>query len=256
MSAYVVSPAHIDALVTLAVKGPAEHDYGWLNLGWTETRENGQLIAHRADYDTADELGAMLYAENIGNVTELYPGREMLPGRLTADDAPAYVWPMSGPVLSAVDGLKALDGFEYQCCDRPSWATSPTRAFCDFLRRALIAELPGYAEAAWAITYGARDLGRQIVAVAAAALRCRADDTDPRDWTDSDAMRRYVAVIKAARVWKVDARTVAGAVPDTADGRAWGYVVADALDYAAARLRGVPAGAHITTTETTARIRF
>ena len=145
MSAFVVSKSHIDALVTLAVKGPGTGG-NWLTLHWYERRDDhGQeaLIHNRADYDTADELGRMLWAENARSVAYRYGARTVVGD---------YVWPMGAPRLSAVEGLKAIDCYEYQACEHDEWKDSAAKQFCDALRRALITYLPGYDDAAWAIS--------------------------------------------------------------------------------------------------------
>jgi hypothetical protein len=60
----------------------------------------------------------------------------------------------------AVAVLKLIDCYEYQSCERPDWHESEAYAYCDALRRRLIAQLPGYDAAPWAMGDG--DEGPQV----------------------------------------------------------------------------------------------
>lgn len=56
MSAFVLAKAHIDALVTLAVRGPAES----AGTGWLFSTYYHDDHAYEINNDTADPIGVML----------------------------------------------------------------------------------------------------------------------------------------------------------------------------------------------------
>lgn len=163
MSAFVQPKSHIDALLRVAMDGPADRGPrypgdGWHRPSWTHAGEYRQLGPN------VEDVGAMLIAENVRSVQYRYPddGIDSLPGPIDngyITDAllgqyayPAYgtgqVRISAGPRrLTAVEALKALDGYEYQACEHPGWADSEARAFCEALRGSLIRALPGYDEA-------------------------------------------------------------------------------------------------------------
>lgn len=113
MSAFIVSKAHIAALVS---KQPDQ---------------------------TPAEIGQMLWQTNYNSVNYRYSEAAVTPVYL-------HTWPAVGR-LSAVDRLSLLASYEYQSCEHPGWITSDARTYCQQLRHDLITELPGYAEAPWSI---------------------------------------------------------------------------------------------------------
>lgn len=170
MSAYIVSKAHIDALVRLAVEGPAGY-HGGPGHSWSGYYyHDGQSKDCR--HEDAERIGAMLTAENVRSVSHRYNGEglDTLPGPIDngwVTDAllGKYAYPAygTGPVrisrgprhLTAIEGLKALDGYEYQSCEHPGWSSSEAKSLCDSLRSRLIDRLPGYSEAdTWSISEG------------------------------------------------------------------------------------------------------
>lgn len=148
MSAFVVDKVHVDALVQAGLRG--SYPLTWY---WSNPTHSGQL-----DYLTADEVGAMLWAENVLSVQARYPdvldpdGGEY-PGPADFVDAEVFTYRFKGlgRPLSPVEALKALDCYTYQSCEHDGWKASQAYAFCDALRDTLIGELPGYAEAKWSI---------------------------------------------------------------------------------------------------------
>lgn len=151
MSAFMQDKAHIDALVALAVRGPSGVE---VNPGtaWYGPYFDGK----RADHAEADAIGTMLVRENLASIHYRYPdtidAREGTPGPNRRYWETDYVWPFGTPRLTAIQGLAALDGYEYQACEHPGWLTSDAHSFCDGLRRLLIGNLPGYRDAnTWAI---------------------------------------------------------------------------------------------------------
>lgn len=154
MSAYVVSREHIDALVAVAVFGPSGEAVNpgtsWYGVHDPDTQE-------RMRYDEADRIGTELWSENVRSVAYRYPqdgsGDRPGPANFTDDQAFEYVFPMTTRRVSAIAGLKAIDGLEYQSCEHPEWETSWSARFLDGLRRQLIGHLPGYNDAAWEIQH-------------------------------------------------------------------------------------------------------
>lgn len=169
MSAFLVSRAHIDTLVAAAVSGPAAttgtwYPPQWPAVAWTAVDALDWRAAAEcfvtAEYDNADRVGSMLWAENLASVAHRYPndvdGTRPSGEDFADTDTITYQWPMSTPRPDAVAALKALDCYEYQSCEHPGWRDSEAYRFCDALRRALVAHVPGYRDAAWAITAGTR----------------------------------------------------------------------------------------------------
>lgn len=134
MSAYVVSKSHIDALVTVALRGP---------IGGRSTWREVQV---GDEWDgSADTLGAILTLQNLLSVSYRYSD----PSFLDMDcDAP-YLW--TAHPVTLVQAIKAIHCYAYQACENPGWDTSLAKEFCDKLESALVHSLPGYDEADWEI---------------------------------------------------------------------------------------------------------
>ncbi len=149
MSAYVVDREHVDLMVRLALEGPAGVAVG-PDAAWHAPRSLS------AD---ADELGALLVAECVASVAHRYgedPAAGALPGPADAYYLRPYAYRRPAHRLTVAEGLKAIDGYEYQSCEHPGWEGSAVRALCDELRRALARRVPGYDAAPW--TWDASDL--------------------------------------------------------------------------------------------------
>ena len=140
MSAFVVERAHIDHLVSAALYGPRGHHPTWL-ISWRDPA-TGRTVSVR---DDPSAVGTMLWHANHASVSARY-GDPL--------DVPFYTFdaPRRLDAPPAVVTLKAIDCYEYQSCEFDGWASSSARAFCDRLRRSLIATLPGYAAAPWSWT--------------------------------------------------------------------------------------------------------
>ena len=156
MSAYIVSKAHIDALVAVAANGPANRSPKYPGDGWTppmwRLTDNSQDALNARH--NPDLIGSMLWQENVMSVVHRYPNSlNDLPGPVDFDAEMVLTYTSERParMLTATEALKAIDGYEYQSCEHPEWKDSQARAFCDALRRRLISTLPGYDEAAWEI---------------------------------------------------------------------------------------------------------
>lgn len=119
MSAFVVSPATIDVIVTFVAQ---------------DSRQSLNPI-----YATFDEFGQDLFEANVRSVNHRYN---------EADEAPAYSWrPVAG--VTPVQVLKALQCLEYQSCEVDGWSSSPMAGEFERIRSYAISALPGYDEAPW-----------------------------------------------------------------------------------------------------------
>lgn len=159
MSAYVVETEHIDALVQLALSGPADRAPRYPGDGWGSFRwyridsETGDLERHQLDFGSRDETGAMLLRECIASVAYRYQDTlwPELPGPVPNPDPGHYECDFTSRSRrpTTIEGLKLLDCYEYQSCEHPGWRDSSAKAFCETLRNRLIKCLPGYDDAAW-----------------------------------------------------------------------------------------------------------
>ena len=155
MSAYVVDKAHIDALVRLGIEGPAGYHGAW--GGYYYVEDPAAPIGARAVHVKEDRnrVGQMLASECIESVWYRYPNDESidsLPGPMDKSGLMAYEYER-GRHLTAIEGLVALSGYEYQSCEHPAWRESEAHRFVEWLRESLIRRLPGYADVdTWSIT--------------------------------------------------------------------------------------------------------
>jgi hypothetical protein len=142
MSAFIVSRAHIDALVTAAVFGVAECD---LSNGFQSPYFQGR----RLETAKVHALGNCLWHENHVSVWHRYPG--------DARHECHYVYPTKNgrfavpQLLPVVTVLKQIQCYEYQSCEHDGWETSDARKFCLDLTSRLISYLPGYEAAPWGV---------------------------------------------------------------------------------------------------------
>jgi hypothetical protein len=171
VSAFVVSKAHIDALVSVAVYGPkdcegqwrgfnwAKHDprkVDWSDQAWTQVSRDGLAQLRKAENEiTGDELGFILWAENVASVHYRYPGEDVdtLPGTYAADGrhevSHGYTFSRLGKLPTAVEAFSLIACLDYQSCEHPEWIDSEAYRILDQLKEALIRHLPGYSAAPW-----------------------------------------------------------------------------------------------------------
>lgn len=144
MSAYMVSKAHIDAMLTGATR--YSRPYG---LSWYVGHER-----HELRYDNLDAIGQMLVDANLRSIHARYPdcrtNPDNTPGPIARYWDVPYVHETRAD-FSPVELLKAIDCFEYQACEDDDWETSEAHACCAALRHILIRVLPGYESAPWGI---------------------------------------------------------------------------------------------------------
>lgn len=164
MSAFMVGPEHITAIVDVALYGPVE----FTGPDWTvyapKWRENtggagtprNVTVDVLADGDPtvigASELGGLLWVENARSVRYRYPDDDGRDDMVGADFYAGFEHPglLGGRWRpGAVQALKLIACLRYQSCEHPEWKESPARRFLDALRDAVIGELPGYEAAAW-----------------------------------------------------------------------------------------------------------
>lgn len=132
MSAWIVAPAHVDALVAAAMPRGGErlsyrHDGRW------------RYVEH-AD---ADRVGQVLWDECHRSVNYRYE---------EAEPTPAYRHRIPGAALSHVALIKAVHCYRYQSCEHPEWEQSEAAAIVEALEQHLVHRLPGYEDAPWGLT--------------------------------------------------------------------------------------------------------
>jgi hypothetical protein len=153
MSAYIVSKAHIDALVSAAAT-TANADHGDAGLSWYHEGETCSLGYN--DVFMGSQIGQMLWAENLASIHARYPDTlesdSNYPGPADFDSSSVANYQFSNAQpLAPVVILKALNCYEYQSCEHAGWATSEAFAFCEALRGKMIRKLDGYNDAPWEI---------------------------------------------------------------------------------------------------------
>jgi hypothetical protein len=120
MSAWIVSKAHIDAMVQGAIR---------------------LEIIPQAEADT---FGAFLWKENHKSINARYGERSK---------APPYKFAPRPSDLTPGALLKTIDCYSYQSCEHYGWEGSEAHAKCETMRAALAgkASESDYAEAPWGI---------------------------------------------------------------------------------------------------------
>jgi hypothetical protein len=145
MSAWIVSKAHIDLLITAGLRPLHGEAVRWVV----------QANPHKdrkLEHDNADDVGSMLWRENFASVGDRYPDDDPddLPGSgVAAVETLLYRWARIAGVLDPVVVLKAIHCYEYQSCEHDGWAGSQAKAFCEALTGHAVRGLPGYQQAPW-----------------------------------------------------------------------------------------------------------
>jgi len=134
MSAFIVSTAHINALVNAGYRACVAN-----SLSWYVGAERRTLTS-----DNLDAVGAMLMQACVASVDYRYGETNQIPFY-------RHTFRLPRPAVAV---LKLIDCYEYQSCERPDWPTSEAHAYCAALRERLIGQLPGYDAAPWAIGDG------------------------------------------------------------------------------------------------------
>lgn len=160
MSAYVVDRAHIRFLVEGALRGYSTSNFSW----WDEQSKQRVYLQARGGraapgrHLSPDELGQLLWDENIRSVQYRYPSDCPFPG------APAADCSLPGPIGESfqyvhreafswypdpVEVLKACQAYAYQSCEHEGWFASPAWSVIQSLQQKMICRLPGYEDAPW-----------------------------------------------------------------------------------------------------------
>lgn len=132
MSVFIVSKAHIDLLVDLAMRGPRDVDH---SENWDGTRMD------------LDQLGRMLWEENLRGVLAQYPRME--------DDEPArtaianYKFATPPYRLNVVEAIKAVHCLQYQSAGIGNYDDTPAGSWASEMLYVLAGHIPGYEEALW-----------------------------------------------------------------------------------------------------------
>jgi hypothetical protein len=145
MSTFLVSTAHIDALINAAMS--RRRSQGWERLKWYHNEERRTI-----DETNASDVGADLVRMNYAAVSYRYRRAGDWDGQPSYPETYRYTGGDHGHVYNPVVILKAIYCFEYQCSDHPNWAGSSQQAFCAALRMHVIEWLPGYDAAPGEIT--------------------------------------------------------------------------------------------------------
>lgn len=150
MSAFVVDPAHIDALLSVAINGPTDRrsrdHIGWQPPYVLELLGRPEPLGP----SNADAAGAELLRECISSVRYRYPDDgDSLPGPSPVPVPEQYEWTDFGTLMTAIECCKAISCFEYQSCEHPVWVYSGSRRFCSALRAGMTSTMQGYDEAPW-----------------------------------------------------------------------------------------------------------
>lgn len=147
MSAWIVSHAHIDALLTFV-----EQEKISLPLSGTPT----DAIAIKGGGATA--IGRILLAENLRSVLHRYPNdtEETCPGT-EGETVAGYTFKPFKDLPNMPSGqacvwvLKACHCLDYQCCETDDWKETQAFRILETIESAAIRRLPGYNEAPWGI---------------------------------------------------------------------------------------------------------
>lgn len=134
MSAFIVDSDHIDLMVSAALDLPGVYTLRW-------QFPDDPTITREMNEGLSGWVGSMLLAENARSVNHRYSEDEL---------EPVYEFSrVPRSQYDAVTVLKAVSCYEYQSCEHEGWQGSDAQRFCDALRHAAIAKLPGYSDAPW-----------------------------------------------------------------------------------------------------------
>lgn len=147
--AFVLDPAHIDVLLSTAIHGPSDRDKDQLWYPpWV-----GDLVAYQSALDakSASAVGAALLRQNIESARASSRGHDFHsgPGSTFVPDPRQYEWTDLGPLLTTIEGFRAIETYEDHSRAFFRWCGSGQEALCIRLRVSLSRCLPGYSTAEW-----------------------------------------------------------------------------------------------------------
>ena len=146
MSAYIVSKAHIDAIVTFAVGG--QRRVGTAKR-MAEVAGHSKYVSS-SDY-TPSQIGAALWAENHTSVDYRYTETTPVPAYDFRPKCSGSTCTKPTRLLTPLDIIKLCQSLKYQSCEHPAWDASFAKDFLNRVISAAIAALPGYDNAFWGI---------------------------------------------------------------------------------------------------------
>ena len=134
MSAFIVSPEHIQQIVTWAKR----HDSLPYNV-------------------TPEEAAKVLAEANIASVEYRYPDligssvRAFLSLESNEEYVKACQEEFAGPLPTATGVIKLINSLDYQSCEREDWEESLAYQYLNRLRTLATYNLPGYSDQPWSI---------------------------------------------------------------------------------------------------------
>src|ERR1035437_1272028 len=153
MSAWIVSKAHIDALVNAA--GSVDFQNHSSGMSWWNGDERHEMTY--SDRVRASEVGMMLWATNLESINARYPDtiedESGCPGPNDFEGSVSVAEYRFTPTrdLEPEVILKAISCYEYQSCEHEGWKTSEAKSFCEALEHKMIGRLPAYNLAPWGL---------------------------------------------------------------------------------------------------------
>lgn len=149
MSAFIVSEAHIQALVTFAAYG---RDAPLAYMRGDRYPEMNLRVGVKGE-GREDALGRVLWRENVRSVKARYSGcaDDRLPGPQPTPDPESFSWRPTTRTISPVQALKACACLAYQSCETDDWEETEAFRALKVIEEVAIADLPGYDEAQWEI---------------------------------------------------------------------------------------------------------
>jgi hypothetical protein len=146
MSEYVVGKEHIGYLVRCILSFPV--------FCWKRNGDYRIAVPDKNKGDdscvTGEEIGQILWDENIFCVLGLYPNNESVMGKLKNGD---YVFRKdfipSAMKVNWVQVLKSVICLEHQSCLSRGWETSEAKSILSLLKEKTIPLLRGYSAAVW-----------------------------------------------------------------------------------------------------------
>lgn len=149
MSAWLVDKVHIDLLVELALRGPADAQR---RGDWQPEYHAHPRVGERAEPDP-DGLGRMLWGENLRSVAYRYPadegGGRPGPAGLSDEAIAAYHFERPGYRLTVAEAMMALHCLDYQACECPDYQETPARRWLHETAFVLGMYAPGADDSPW-----------------------------------------------------------------------------------------------------------
>jgi hypothetical protein len=147
VSAFVVTTEHVDAIIGAALH--YGNDWAGVCWHWGNPSRRGKLT-----HENADDVGAMLFAENVRAVDHRYDDSRteaMVPDYA---DAIPYTYREPKRMPTIVEALKAVRCLQYQCAEPDDYRETQAWHFLEAVTNMLVSKLPGWESAPWGIDPG------------------------------------------------------------------------------------------------------